>query len=139
MKAEVPKLKTLPVKGSCREEQAHFIWIALVSWTTFNPGKTIEYGQLAQMLGYSAQAGRTLSDALGTVSLYCLYNDLPPLSCIVVEKNSGVPGWEGMIPRGSSVAAEQKKVGEICWGRYQTPAVETFRMVRDRLQFDDFV
>lgn len=139
MKEDVPKLKVLPVKGACREEQAHFIWIALVSWTTCNRNQLIEYGQLAQLLGYSPQAGRTLSDALGKVSLYCLYNDLPPLSCIVVDKTSKVPGWLGMIPSGSSLETEQQKVHETRWNLYRTPSVGTFRKVRSHLNFDEFV
>ncbi|WP_407261984.1 hypothetical protein, partial [Klebsiella quasipneumoniae] len=106
----IPKIKSFPEVGSRREEQAHFVWIALTSWCLFNKNKTITYGELAKLIGYPAQAGRTLAEALGTVSLYCLYNDLPPLSCIVVAKNTNHPGWEGMIPSNSSLEKEQNKV-----------------------------
>jgi hypothetical protein len=50
--------------------------------------KTITYGELAELMGYGKQAGRTLAGALGLVSIYCLYNGLPPLSVIVVRKDT---------------------------------------------------
>lgn len=139
MKISIPKLKKLPMVGSRREEQAHFVWISLVSWILFHKNETITYGTLAELLGYSPQAGRTLAEALGTVSLYCLYNKLPPLSCIVVAKNSNSPGWEGMIPPGSSLEEEQKKVWSINWNLYRTPSVGTLRKVRENLNWDDVI
>lgn len=135
----IPKLKALPSTGARRYEQAHFIWIALSGWITHQKGETITYGELAELLGYDAQAGRTLAEALGMVSLYCLYNDLPPLSCIVVAKNSNTPGWEGMIPNGSSLTKEQKKVWKTKWHLFRTPSPGTFRRVKEELKWDDFI
>ena len=135
----IPKIKAFPETGSRREEQAHFIWIALSSWCLFNKNKTITYGELAKLIGYSAQAGRTLAEALGTVSLYCLYNNLPPLSCIVVAKNSNSPGWEGMILSGSSLEKEQERVWSTSWNLYRTPTVGTLRKTREELNWDDFI
>ena len=135
----IPKIKSFPEVGSRREEQAHFVWIALTSWCLFNKNKTITYGELAKLIGYPAQAGRTLAEALGTVSLYCLYNDLPPLSCIVVAKNTNHPGWEGMIPSNSSLEKEQNKAWETSWNLYRTPSVGTLRRAREELNWDEFI
>lgn len=135
----IPKLKKLPTTGARRHEQAHFVWIALSSWVLFNKKQTISYGELAELLNYSPQAGRTLSQPLGIVSLYCLYNDLPPLSCIVVAKNSNTPGWEGMIPDDSTLKKEQKKIWKTPWHLYRTPSIGTFRKVKEQLEFDDYI
>lgn len=136
---QIPKLKPLPPTGARRHEQAHFIWIALSAWVQHQKDRIITYGELAILLGYEAQAGRTLADALGMVSLYCLYNDLPPLSCIVVPKNSDSPGWEGMIPNGSSVSKEQKRVWKTKWHLFRTPSPGTFRRVKQNLDWDDYI
>jgi hypothetical protein len=136
---KLPKLKPLPSSGARRHEQAHFVWIALSGWVQHRNGQTITYGELAQLLGYEPQAGRTLADALGMVSLYCLYNELPPLSCIVVSKSSNTPGWEGMIPKGSSLAKEQKKAWRTNWHLFRTPSPGTFRRVREELNWNEFI
>ncbi len=135
----ISKLKKLPITGARRQEQAHFIWITLSSWVLFKKRQTITYGELAELLGYTRQAGRTLTEALGAVSLYCLYNDLPPLSCIVVAKNTHSPGWEGMILDDSDLKSEQGKVWNTPWHLYRTPSVGTFRNVRDQLNWGDFI
>ena len=136
---KIPKLKPLPSAGARRHEQAHFVWIALAGWVQHHNGETITYGELAELLGYESKAGRTLSEALGMVSLYCLYNDLPPLSCIVVARISNTPGWEGMIPEGSSLKKEQKRVWNTEWQLYRTPSPGTFRRVQEELDWDDFI
>ena len=136
---EIPKLKALPTFGARRYEQAHFIWISLAGWVQHKNGQTISYGELAELLGYDPKAGRTLAEALGTVSLYCLYNSLPPLSCIVVAKGSNSPGWEGMIPEDSTLIKEQNKVWEIKWHLYRTPTPGTFRRAREELSWEEFI
>lgn len=137
--SQIPKLKSLASAGARRYEQAHFIWIILAGWVLHHNGETLTYGELAGFLGYEPQAGRTLAESLGMVSLYCLYNDLPPLSCIVVAKNSNTPGWEGMIPHGSSLIKEQKKVWKIKWHLFRTPTPGTFRRVREELVWNDYI
>ena len=139
MTKNIPLLKPLPSAGARRYEQAHFVWAALSAWVVHRNGDLITYGELAKLLGYEPQAGRTLAEALGVVSLYCLYNDLPPLSCIVVPKNSDTPGWEGMIPAGSTSKKEQIKVWKTNWHLYRTPTPGTFRRVRAELNWDDYV
>ncbi|HDO1314066.1 MGMT family protein [Aeromonas veronii] len=138
-KVQIPKLKSLPASGARRYEQAHFIWIILSGWVLFNPGKTITYGELAKLLGYQPQAGITLGNALGIVSLYCLYNDLPPLSCIVVIKDTNTPGWEDLIPKGSTLEEEQRKVWNTKWHLYRTPSSGTLRRTREELEWADYL
>lgn len=135
----IPTLKRLPTSGARRHEQAHFVWIALAAWVQHHKNQTITYGELAELLGYDPKAGRTLTEALGTVSLYSLYNNLPPLSCIVVAKNSNTPGWEGMIPENSNLAKEQQRVWNTDWHLFRTPTPGTFRRVREELNWDDVI
>lgn len=139
MSKQIPKLKRLELTGARRNEQAHFVWIVLTGWVQYRNGKTVTYGELAELMGYERQAGRTLAEALGMVSLYCLYNGLPPLSCIVVARNSNAPGWEGMIPHGSSVLKEQKRVWKTKWLQFRTPLPGTFRRVKEELNWNDFI
>lgn len=135
----VPKIKKFPTKGARRQDQAHVIWVILTSYVLFNKGKTITYGELAELMGYeSPQMGKNLAQALGIVSTYCLYNDLPPLSCIVVKRNGDI-GWEGMIPEKSSLENEQKRVWNTDWHLYRTPTTATFRKVNENLTFNDVI
>ena len=52
--------------------------------------QTITYGQLAELLGFGG-AG-TLAQLLGPVLHYCRQQELPPLTVLVVSKDSGLPG-----------------------------------------------
>jgi len=137
--SKISHLKKLPSSGARQYEQAHFIWNVLAAWVQYRKKELITYGELAIILGYEPQAGRTLAPALGMVSLYCLYNDLPPLSCIVVAKGSKKPGWEGMIPENSTSAKEQKKVWKTNWHLYRTPTAGTFRKVKEELSWNDYI
>lgn len=134
---KLPKLKSLPSTGARRYEQAHAIWNVLSGLVLHKDKATITYGELAELLGYPSKAGITLSEALGIVSTYCLYNDLPPISVLVVEKNSGIPGWLGMIPEGSTYKKEQKKVHKTKWYLFRTPTVGTLRRVREELDWPE--
>lgn len=129
--SKLPKAKRLPSNGARRYEQAHFIWNILSGLVLFKNQTTISYGELATILGYEPQAGRTLAEPLGLVSLYCLTNKLPPLSCIVVSKTTNAPGWDGMIPQGSTLDKEQKRVWNTKWHLYRTPSVNAFRKVKE--------
>ncbi len=138
MAKNIPLLRPLPSVGARRYEQAHFVWSALAAWVVHRNRELVTYGQLAELLGYSPQAGRTLAEPLGLVSLYCLYNDLPPLSCIVVGAESNKPGWEEMIPNNSTLKREQKRVWRTDWHLYRTPTPGTFRRVKDELKWSDY-
>lgn len=138
-KLSLPKLKKLPKTGARRYEQSHHIWNVLSALVLYRNRQTITYGELAETLGYPSKAGRTLSDALGMISLYCLYNRLPPMSCIVVSQSTSMPGWEGMIPPDSTLEDEQRKVWKTRWHLYRTPSPGTFRRVREELDWPDFV
>lgn len=48
------------------------------------------YGQLGEYLGIDG--GGVFAPILNLIMLYCQKNDLPPLTCLVVNKGTGLPG-----------------------------------------------
>jgi len=68
-------------------ERACQIW-AVLAWAARNR-QTLTYGDLGKLLGVPA-AG--LGNLLEPIQSYCLVEKLPPLTVIVVQKESGLPG-----------------------------------------------
>jgi hypothetical protein len=87
----------------------------------------ITYGELAKLMGYSVQAGRTLDVALGTIARYCLANELPLLNVMVVNAETGEPGDEVILRKETSLEEEQNTVGEFGWFAYRPPSMKAFR------------
>lgn len=74
------------------ETRALQIWQILICKAANR--QTITYGALARMLGFGG-AG-TLAHFLGHIMHHCLQNGLPPLTVLVVNQDTGLPG-EGLI------------------------------------------
>jgi hypothetical protein len=53
---------------------------------------TITYTDLGKPLGMHGQALQSFDRILNPIRHYCLQHDLPPLSALVVRKDSGLPG-----------------------------------------------
>jgi hypothetical protein len=70
-----------------RSERACQIW-AVLAWAARNR-QTITYSQLESITG-AHRAG--LGQLLEPIQSYCLINDLPPLTVLVVQQESGLPG-----------------------------------------------
>lgn len=66
--------------------------------------QTMTYGDLARLLGFKG-AG-TLANMLGHVFYYCRQHELPPLTCLVVNHETGLPG-EGLTGVDLNRAGEQ--------------------------------
>ena len=77
------------------------IWQILVAKA--HNRQTLTYGMLAQLLGFKG-AG-TLAHPLGHVMHYCLATNLPPLTALVVNQNTGIPG-SGLVGDELHVARE---------------------------------
>lgn len=71
-----------------RSERAMQVWMILIS--AAEQRKTLTYGMVANHLGFHG-AG-VLAKILGRIMRYCEQHELPPLTCIVVSRNTGVPG-----------------------------------------------
>ena len=67
------------------------VWLVLIGKA--HNRQTMTYGHLAELLGYE-RAG-TLAQILGRLYHYCSQNGLPPLTALVVNQQTGLPG-EGL-------------------------------------------
>jgi hypothetical protein len=65
---------------------------------------------LANMLGY--ESAGVLSQPLGHIMYYCQQNDLPPLTILVVNQDTGLPG-EGLT--GVKLNADRESVFRFDW------------------------
>ncbi|MEJ5067435.1 hypothetical protein WH292_06070 [Enterobacter sp. MYb186] len=135
----IPELKEFTPGDTRRYEQAHMIWFILSGHIHANQkdGTFITYGELAELMGYGRRAGRGLREALALVSLYSLYNKLPPMSVVVVNQDTEEPGFQDMLRPGYSLADEQNAVFNTNWYRYRVPSPGTFRKVAENLSWDD--
>ena len=110
--------------------QAQRIWLILTAWAHFRE-KTIEYGELAELMGKNPKAGVTLGRQLGIVGYYCLNNGLPPLNIIVVGQKTGAPGAEAVVTEGKTVRKDQKAVFKTDWFAIRSPSLKDLRETRE--------
>ena len=76
---------------SKREERAVQAWQILVGAAMSR--QTLTYKLLSHMM-FRKDAAGVLDKTLGHIAFYCIDNELPPLTSIVVGKNRGTPGPE---------------------------------------------
>jgi len=100
-------------------ERATQIWPLLVQ-AALNR-QTLTYERLAQLITMSP-AG--LGQLLEPIQSYCLLNELPPLTILVVSKKSGVPGV-GFIAA-QDIPRQQAVVFEYSWLDRRCPTPEEF-------------
>jgi len=136
MESTMIDVQFYPTKKT-RDIQAHQIWLILVGWVVLGcsgkmgeqkkGSRLITYGELAVLMGYTAQSGVTLSKALAKIRNFCRQNNLPELNLIVVNFETGEPGDEASDADGKSIVAEQKKVLETNWFGIRQPPIRAFR------------
>ena len=71
-----------------RAERAMQIWQILI--TAAHDRRTLTYGRVAALLGFKG-AG-VISQFLNPIMGYCEAKDLPPLTVLVVNQDTGLPG-----------------------------------------------
>ncbi len=104
---------------SKRALQAYLVLIGL-AWNR----QTITYGDLSadQMGGYGR--GGILANVLGCIMGWCYENGLPPLTSIVVNNQTGIPG-EGLTTADEDdFPAAQQAVFRQNWFEIVPPSVE---------------
>lgn len=118
--------------------QAQQIWLILSAHAAFKPDTSdwgegyITYGDLAELMGKSRLAGRTLARQLGIVGYYCLEHGLPPLNAIVVNQDTGLPGADVVLSEGSTIKEDQEKVLTFNWFGVRPPTISMLRDVYER-------
>jgi hypothetical protein len=91
---------------SHRAQQIYYI----LAFNTAPQKQTITYRELATRLGYKGCG--TLGRMLGLVAAWCFAHQLPHLTSLVVNQETGLPG-EGYP--GKDAAADQRKVYTTDW------------------------
>ena len=104
-------------EDATRGARALQIWQILVGKS--HNRQTMTYGELAKLLGFKG-AG-TLAHMLGHIFIYCRQNDLPPLTALVVNHETGLPG-EGLT--GVDLNHAREEVFAFDWYGSWPPTVE---------------
>lgn len=104
-----------------RSERACQIW-SVLAWASHHR-QTLTYGMLGRLVGIPA-AG--LGQLLEPVQSYCLINGLPPLTILVVQQGSGLPGSGFTGATASEFAKAQSAVFAYDWLGHGNPGADPF-------------
>ena len=102
-----------------RSERASQIW-AVLAWAAKNR-QTLTYGHLSKLIG-SLTVG--LGQFLEPIQSYCLLNKLPPLTILVVQQDSGIPGTGFTGTNAAEYAKAYMAVYEFDWLGHGNPKAE---------------
>lgn len=94
------------------------IWQILISKAANR--QTLTYKMLSQLLGFKG-AG-TLAPILGHIMYYCKHHQFPPLTVLVVNQTTGLPG-DGLITT-DNLHAEREQVFNFDWFGLYPPSPE---------------
>jgi hypothetical protein len=109
-----------------KEQRAAQIWPILTLCATRR--QTLTYDLLGRLIGVPRQG---LGHLLEPIQSFCILNDLPALSSLVVSDNSGLPG-EGFIAA-SVVPKEQAAVFKRLWLDLTPPTEDQLADAAQRL------
>ena len=101
------------------EQRAAQLWPLLAYAATRH--QLLTYGEVGKLVGVAA---RGLGQLLEPVQSYCLLQKLPPLTAIVVRRNTGRPG-EG-FSAAPDPTQEQHQVFAFNWLGHPSPAPAVF-------------
>jgi hypothetical protein len=82
--------------------------------------QTLTYEQLS-ILMFRRRAAGVLDGTLGHIAFYCIDNDLPPLSAIVVGKRRGRPGHDIPVDP-ATLDADRERVYGYDWFGIRPPS-----------------
>ena len=100
-------------------ERSTQIW-AVLSWAA-KSRQNITYSQLAQVTGaFTGGLGAWLEP----IQSYCIINGLPPLTVLVVQQESGMPGSGFTGASAGDLAKEQARVFSYNWLEHGNPGAE---------------
>ena len=99
-----------------RSERASQIW-ALLAWAAKNR-QSMTYGQVSSLIGVP-RAG--FGKLLEPIQSYCITNGLPPLTILVVQQESGLPGPGFTGASASDLGKAQMAVFSMDWLAHGNP------------------
>ena len=113
------------MKASERSSQ---IW-AVLAWVAKHR-QNITYGQLAEATGaFTGGLGKWLEP----IQSYCIINNLPPLTVLVVQLESGMPGPGFTGALAGDLAKAQAKVFSFNWLEHGNPGAEKLEQAAKQL------
>ena len=101
-------------------QRALQIWMLLVC--AARERKILTYGEIAKILGMKG-AGQ-MGNFLGPIMFYCEENNLPPLSILVVNQKTGLPG-DGLVTIGD-IDRDRERVFRYNWFGFPPPETQDF-------------
>lgn len=107
-------------ENSTNPTRAQQIWPILIAAAAER--RILTYGMVAHLIGYKVSVA--LGEPLFHIKHWCEVNGLPPLTVIVVNKETGKPG-SGMILIDSDIAREE--VFNYAWYSLVPPTVEELK------------
>lgn len=110
-----------------RSERASQIW-AVLAWAAKNR-QSLTYGYLAKLIGVPP-AG--LGQLLEPIQSYCMLEELPPLTILVVQQGSGLPGSGFTGASASEFAKAQMDVLGFDWLDHGNPQPERLEQAVQR-------
>ncbi len=111
-----------------KSERASQIW-AVLAWAAKNR-QTLTYSHLSKLIGVPT-AG--LGQLLEPIQSYCLLNELPPLTILVVQQDSGVPGTGFTGTSAAEYAKTYMEVYEYDWLQHGNPQPEKLEQAVQKL------
>lgn len=111
-----------------REQRSLQVWSLLVC--AARDRRTYTYGGIATALGMAPQAAIAVPNFLGPIMHYCRQRELPPLTVLVVNHETGAPG-EGLTTI-EDVNRDREWVFANNWFELEPPESGNFREAWDR-------
>jgi len=111
-----------------KSERASQIW-AVLAWAAKNR-QMLTYGHLSKLIGVPT-AG--LGQLLEPIQSYCLLEKLPPLTILVVQQDSGVPGTGFTGTNPAEYAKAYMEVYEYDWLEHGSPKAEKLEQAIQKL------
>ena len=111
-----------------RSERACQIW-GILAWAARNR-QSLTYANLSKLIGVPP-AG--LGKLLEPIQSYCILNKLPPLTILVVQVSTGMPGSGFTAASASEYAKAHMKVFRFDWLEYGNPGPEALEDAVQRL------
>jgi len=103
-----------------RSERASQIWAVLA--LSAKGRQSLTYGILSKLVGVPA-AG--LGKLLEPIQSYCLIEKLPPLTILVVQQESGLPGSGFTGAKATEFTRDQMRVFSFDWIEHGNPQPES--------------
>ena len=111
-------------------ERAYHVWNLLVE--TAKHSKTLTYKEATDKTGYH---WRVLRYPLELIQNHCIENFLPPLTILIVNSTTGLPGEGFTACDKKTIDLNTRKVLEFKWNDYQNP----FEFAKDGTGFTEIL